>query len=55
MNTGFLGPAVATVLTACGIETLSIKVISNFLHIVATVLTACGIETKQFSTHLRVV
>ena len=22
MNTGFLGPAVATVLTACGIETL---------------------------------
>ena len=24
MNTGFLGPAVATVLTACGIETLII-------------------------------
>ena len=23
MNTGFLGPAVATVLTACGIETVS--------------------------------
>ena len=23
MNTGFLGPAVATVLTACGIETES--------------------------------
>ena len=22
MNTGFLGPAVATVLTACGIETI---------------------------------
>ena len=24
MNTGFLGPAVATVLTACGIETMNI-------------------------------
>ena len=24
MNTGFLGPAVATVLTACGIETIDI-------------------------------
>ena len=23
MNTGFLGPAVATVLTACGIETVA--------------------------------
>ncbi len=46
MNTGFLGPAVATVLTACGIETLQMKVM-QCLHIppVATVLTACGIET----------
>ena len=26
MNTGFLGPAVATVLTACGIETYSYEV-----------------------------
>ena len=26
MNTGFLGPAVATVLTACGIETVAIVV-----------------------------
>ena len=47
MNTGFLGPAVATVLTACGIETSWIP--SNLslssLDIVATVLTACGIET----------
>ena len=24
MNTGFLGPAVATVLTACGIETAAV-------------------------------
>ena len=28
MNTGFLGPAVATVLTACGIETLTFFYIS---------------------------
>ena len=25
MNTGFLGPAVATVLTACGIETYDLE------------------------------
>ena len=39
---------VATVLTACGIETSSIilATISSFL--VATVLTACGIETGRF-------
>ena len=45
MNTGFLGPAVATVLTACGIETY--KPFWNCFrkHFVATVLTACGIET----------
>ena len=44
MNTGFVRPAVATVLTACGIETK----ICQFVHLllkVATVLTACGIET----------
>ena len=37
---------VATVLTACGIET-SLELISSFspAGIVATVLTACGIET----------
>ena len=46
MNTGFLGPAVATVLTACGIETKH-YLLSPFkiLITVATVLTACGIET----------
>ena len=38
---------VATVLTACGIETNNVlfKNIENFK--VATVLTACGIETQQ--------
>ena len=45
MNTGFLGPAVATVLTACGIETTSLEDIQNQVRNVATVLTACGIET----------
>ena len=45
INTGFLDPAVATVLTACGIETCIITP-CNALHFqVATVLTACGIET----------
>ena len=44
MNTGFLGPAVATVLTACGIETGIVKRI-YVTKPVATVLTACGIET----------
>ena len=49
MNTGFLGPAVATVLTACGIETLLVIVpyYSSPPSSVATVLTACGIETLK--------
>ena len=29
MNTGFLGPAVATVLTACGIETIPVGTVSG--------------------------
>ena len=38
---------VATVLTACGIETTALKITStNFFMIVATVPTACGIETR---------
>ena len=45
MNTGFLGPAVATVLTACGIETIEFLFEISFCFSVATVLTACGIET----------
>ena len=49
MNTSFLGLAVATVLTACGIETTQILLIRQSFF-VATVLTACGIETISFST-----
>ena len=38
--------SVATVLTACGIETLLARIQSHHnLTSVATVLTACGIET----------
>ena len=45
MNTGFLGSAVATVLTVYGIETCIIEI--QFMHFskVATVLTVYGIET----------
>ena len=45
MNTGFLGLAVATVLTACGIETDGKEYSTTLNKCVATVLTACGIET----------
>ena len=46
INTGFLDPAVATVLTACGIETVVSNLLPNTSRaLVATVLTACGIET----------
>ena len=46
MNTGFLDPAVATVPTACGIETNSMPAtITTSFALVATVPTACGIET----------
>ena len=37
---------VATVLTACGIETWKEAGVSDELREVATVLTACGIETN---------
>ena len=47
MNTGFLGPAVATVLTACGIETRNKDLQDITTDLVATVLTACGIETSS--------
>ena len=47
MNTGFLGLAVATVLTVYGIETFSFKYTNKYNHdIVATVLTVYGIETS---------
>ena len=45
MNTGFLGIAVATVLTVYGIETVNRSL--NCLLFVATVLTVYGIETKN--------
>ena len=44
MNTGFLGPAVATVLTVYGIETKSLHILTS-TDFVATVLTVYGIET----------
>ena len=50
VNTGFLDPAVATALTACGIETKLILVLYTLLLLVATALTACGIETLSFNS-----
>ena len=48
MNTGFLGPAVATVLTVYGIETFLYNSFCFRIKIwVATVLTVYGIETTQ--------
>ena len=46
MNIGFLGPAVATVLTVYGIETTSFLVLFGYFG-VATVLTVYGIETQS--------
>ena len=45
MNTGFLGPAVATVLTVYGIETPIPRPFAFTYFNVATVLTVYGIET----------
>ena len=45
MNTGFLGPAVATVLTVYGIETCLYARNKIPVKLVATVLTVYGIET----------
>ena len=46
MNTGFVRPAVATVLTVYGIETnIRSSVFDCFYNNVATVLTVYGIET----------
>ena len=48
MNTGFLGPAVATVPTVYGIETISYLAIQqDDMSPVATVPTVYGIETNQ--------
>ena len=46
MNTGFLGPAVTTVLTVYGIETPGAKTDVHYILSVTTVLTVYGIETK---------
>ena len=50
---------VATVLTACGIETQNLLSIFQSLFLVATVLTACGIETMyyipMYSKHVLIV
>ena len=46
MNTGFVRPAVATVLTVYGIETYQrSKLFADHCILVATVLTVYGIET----------
>ena len=45
MNTGFLGPAVATVPTVYGIETLLVYQFQYEFLLVATVPTVYGIET----------
>ena len=42
---------VATVLTACGIETNLLTLYVIYLAPVATVLTACGIETLNYLKH----
>ena len=47
MNTGFLGPTVATVLTVYGIETYKLSYSDNHFRSVATVLTVYGIETTS--------
>ena len=53
MNTGFLRPAVATVLTIYGIETSINKKKKVLMKVVATVLTIYGIETdgKGYANH----
>ena len=49
MNTGFVRPAVATVLTVYGIETRVINRTEIESSEVATVLTVYGIETRKCS------
>ena len=51
MNTGLLRPAVATVLTVHGIETIIEYAHKISCTNVATVLTVHGIETIQILTH----
>ena len=45
----YTNQSVATVLTACGIETITTSLgLHPKIKAVATVLTACGIETIQY-------
>ena len=58
INTGFPDPAVATVLTVYGIETVNISWNGALNFFVATVLTVYGIETlagiiESFSSELQ--
>ena len=50
MNTGFLGLAVATVLTVYGIETNNARSSCSITINVATVLTVYGIETNTIAS-----
>ena len=52
MNTGFVRPAVATVLTVYGIETCVINASFTSSSSVATVLTVYGIETFNASADM---
>ena len=49
------GIVVATVLTACGIETAVLDTINEQMDSVATVLTACGIETNKNCINLTMI
>ena len=46
INTGFVGPAVATALTVYGIETIKWPERLSIINSVATALTVYGIETS---------
>ena len=55
MNTSFLGPAVATVLTVYGIETINATLnLIREIKAVATVLTVYGIETDTFKSSITI-
>ena len=53
MNTGFVRPAVATVLTVYGIETILDRLFPLQWILVATVLTVYGIETESKRANIR--
>ena len=53
MNTGFVRPAVATVLTVYGIETFMSVNQHTGSSGVATVLTVYGIETQRYLRKMR--